>query len=196
MEAAVRVVEEGGVRALTMRRLAREVGAAVTAIYWHVGNRDTLLDELVERILSEMGSVRASGTSGPDRIASLARSLRKKLLERPHLVGLAHQQGKTAAMFQPVQAALAKELAAIGLRGADAALAVQAIQCHVVAFVVLERTATRGPSFDTTVPGAWVTEPDPELVARLAAPVDYAEVFEFGLGALLARLTRGRLRSR
>src|SRR4051812_42036057 len=132
VDAAWRLVEEYGADALTMRRLADEVGAAVTAIYWHVGNRDALLDLLVDRIIDDMGHVRATGRSPKARIASLARSLRRKLLARPHLIGLAHERSRTAALFQPVQAALARELAAIGLHGNDAALAIRVIQCQVV----------------------------------------------------------------
>ena len=189
VDAAVRLVEEHGHESLTMRRLAEDLGTAVTAIYWHVGNRDTLLDLLVDRLLTEMGSVRARGESPKQRIASLARLLRARLLERPHLIALAHQRRKTAAMFQPVQAALARELAALGLRGADAALAVRAVQCHVVASVVLERTASRGPTEELTDPSAWPEAPDdPQLVASLAGPPDYAAVFDYGLAALLAGL--------
>jgi TetR/AcrR family transcriptional regulator, tetracycline repressor protein len=189
VDAALRIVEDAGVDALTMRRLADELGAAVTAIYWHVGNRDALLDELVARILAELGAVRGTGSDPPERIASLARSLRHKLLARPHLVGLAHQRGKTGAMFTPVQAALARELAALGITGAPAALTLRAIEHHVVASVVLERTAARGPAQGSTDPGAWPDgTADPELVAALAAPADRDAVFEYGLGALVASL--------
>src|SRR3954465_904074 len=94
-DAAWRLVEEYGADALTMRRLADEVGAAVTAIYWHVGNRDALLDLLLDRIVDDMGHIRATGRTPKTRIASLARSLRRKLLARPHLIGLAHERSKT-----------------------------------------------------------------------------------------------------
>src|SRR2546421_2823043 len=189
VDAAWRLVEEYGADALTMRRLADEVGAAVTAIYWHVGNRDALLDLLVDRIVDAMGHIRASGRTPEARIASLARSLRRKLLARPHLIGLAHERSRTAALFQPVQAALARELASLGLHGNDAALAIRVIQCHVVASVVLERTASRGPTHETTDAGLWPeNQADPELVRGLATVPDFDEVFDYGLRALLATL--------
>jgi TetR/AcrR family transcriptional regulator, tetracycline repressor protein len=193
IDTAQKLIEDEGAPALTMRRLAAELGAAVTAIYWHVGNREALLDELVDRIVAEMGSVRASGATSEQRIASIARSLRRKLLDRPHLIGLAHEQGRTVVMFQPAQAALGRELSAIGIEGAEAAMVIHAIQLHVIAFVVLERTASRSPSGMVQAdPGAWRdAHLDGELVARLAEGPDYDRVFEFGLRALITSSVRG-----
>ena len=189
IDTALRLVEEHDVSALTMRRLAAELGTAVTAIYWHVGNRDALLDLLVDRLLADMGNVRVHGRTPRARIMSLLRQWRSRLLQRPHLIGLAHERGKTPAMFQPIQAALARELDAIGLRGRRAALAVRALQVHVAASVVLERAAARGPSFQPTDPAAWGDSAnDPELVAALAEPLDYDEVFNLGVTALLDEL--------
>ena len=188
VDTALRLVEEYDVAALTMRRLAAELGTAVTSIYWHVGNRDALIDLLVERLVGDMGTVRLSGRTPRARITSLLRQWRERLWERPHLIGLAHERGRTVAMFQPMQAALAEELAAVGLRGQQAALAVRLLQVHVVSSVVLARTAARGPMTNPTDPQAWPDAMDLELVATLATPVDYEEMFRFGLDALLDRL--------
>lgn len=189
VEAALRIVEAEGVAALTMRRLADEIGAAVTAIYHHVGNRDALLDLLVDRLLDDMESVRGAGRTPKARIASLAHRWRDELLAHPHVIGLAHERAKIPVMFQPIQAALATELAALGLHGEEAALAVRALQMHVVSSVVLQRTASRGPTQDVTDPTAWPTAPDdPALVEGLSGPLDYDTVFAYVLDALLARL--------
>jgi AcrR family transcriptional regulator len=188
VETALRLVEEHDVAALTMRRLAAELGTAVTSIYWHVGNRDALLDLLVERLIADMGSVRLSGRAPRARISSVLRQWRDRLLARPHLIAIAHERGRTAEMFQPLQAVLARELATVGLHGEGAALAVRALQFHVVAAVVLQRTAGRGPATNPTDPAAWPDTPDAELVAALATPLDYDQMFVFGLDALLDRL--------
>lgn len=191
VETALRLVEEHDVAALTMRRLAAELGTAVTSIYWHVGNRDALIDLLVERLIADMGGVRLSGRTPRARITSLLRQWRERLWERPHLIGLAHERGKTVAMFQPMQAALARELATVGMRGERAALAVRVLQVHVVSSVVLARAAGRGPSTNPTDPHAWTDTADAELVSALAAPLDYDEMFRLGLDALLDRLLPG-----
>ena len=188
VETALRLVEEHDVGALTMRRLAAELGTAVTSIYWHVGNRDALIDLLVERLVADMGTVRLSGRTPRARITSLLRQWRDRLWERPHLIGLAHERGQTVAMFQPMQAALARELADVGVHGQRAALAVRVLQVHVVSSVVLARAAGRGPITNPTDPIAWADAADTDLVSALAEPLDYDETFRFGLDALLDRL--------
>jgi len=188
VETALRLVEEHDLSALTMRRLAAELGVAVTSIYWHVGNRDALLDLLVERLLADMGGVRPSGRTPRARIASLLRQWRQRLWDRPHLIAVAHERGLTGAMFQPVQAALARELAAVGLHGEAAALAVRTLQVQVTASIVLQRAARRGPATTPTDPSAWQDRTDPELVAALSEPLDYDAVFTLGVEALLDKL--------
>ncbi|HVU60094.1 MAG TPA: TetR family transcriptional regulator [Mycobacteriales bacterium] len=188
VEAAVRLVEEFDLEALTMRRLAAELGTAVTSIYWHVGNRDALLDLMVYRLLSDMADVTVNGRSPRARITSLCKQWRRRLWEHPHLIAVAHERGKTAAMFQPMQAALARELHAVGLRGRAAATAIRTLQLHVVSSVVIARTAERGPATAATDPAAWpaITD-DPDLIAALAGPVDYQGAFDVTLDALLYR---------
>jgi len=192
VDTALGLIEDNDVSALSMRRLAAELGVAVTSIYWHVGNRDALLDLLVERLLADMGGVRPAGRTPRARITSLLRQWRQRLWERPHLIAVAHERGLTGAMFQPVQAALARELAAVGLHGEQAALAVRALQVQVTASIVLQRAALRGPSTTPTDPTAWRDSPDAELVAALAEPLDYDAVFTLGVDALLDRLLPAR----
>lgn len=188
VDTALRLIEDHDVTALTMRRLAAELGVAVTSIYWHVGNRDALLDLLVEKLLADMGDVRPAGRTPRARITSLLQQWRRRLWDRPHLIAVAHERGRTGAMFQPVQAALARELAAVGVVGRDAALAVRTLQVQVTASVVLQRAAERGPATTPTDPAAWPDPPDAQLVAALSEPLDYDEVFTLGVDALLDRL--------
>jgi len=189
LRAAGRIVERHGVDALTMRRLSDDLGVAVTSIYWHVGNRDAVLDGLVDRLLARMETLVAEGATPTKRIASLARQLRATLLERQHLVGLAHERDRTPAMFLPVQLAMATELAAVGLSGAEAALALRSLQVHVISSVLMERAGARSASHGTLDAELWPADhPDPVLIASLSEPADYATVFEFGLDALLAHI--------
>src|SRR5207253_1703148 len=83
VDVALRMVEDDGVERLSMRKLAAELGVAVTAIYWHVGNRDALLEALVDREIAEMGALRPSGRTPEARLVSIARALHRKLRARP-----------------------------------------------------------------------------------------------------------------
>lgn len=65
LETAAALVRQHGPDALTMRRLAAELGTAVTSIYWHVGNRESLLDALVERTVDDLDTIRPRGATPP-----------------------------------------------------------------------------------------------------------------------------------
>ena len=193
LDTAARLIELDGVDAFTMRRLAEELGVAATSIYWHVGGRDKLFDSLVDWLLSQMARLPAEGDTPVDRIASLARSQRKALIERQHLLAIAHERDRTPQLFLPIQQTLASQLADIGVTGTDAALVLRAIQVHVISSAVMQFSAVRGAKHDEEDPSLWTDDwPDRALVEALQSPTDYDAVFEYGLSALLAPL-RSRL---
>lgn len=189
LRTAAQLIEIDGVKALTMRNLADRLGVAVTSIYWHIGGRDQLLDSLVERLLGELANLPVDGDSPVERIASLARSQRRVLIERQHLLGIAHERDRTPQLFLPIQQALAAQLAQLGVTGTDAALILRAVQVHVISSAVMQFSAVRGAKHDEEDPSLWADAlPDRALVEALQAPTDYDAVFEYGLDALLARL--------
>ena len=51
---ALRLVDEGGIESLSMRRLAQELGVKAMSLYNHVANKDDLLDGIVEMVVSEI----------------------------------------------------------------------------------------------------------------------------------------------
>ncbi len=189
LETAARLIEVHGVDGFTMRNLAEELGVAVTSIYWHVGGRDKLFDSLVDWLLSRMAHLPAEGETPLDRIASLARSQRKALIERQHLLAIAHERDRTPLLFLPIQQMLAVQLADVGVTGTDAALVLRAIQVHVISSAVMQFSAVRGAKHDEEDPSLWSEDwPDRALVEALQSPTDYDAVFEYGLSALLAPL--------
>jgi hypothetical protein len=50
---------------------------------WHVGNRESLLDALVERTFADLGEIRPIGRTPAQRIASAAGALRTQPRTRP-----------------------------------------------------------------------------------------------------------------
>ena len=187
LDAAMRLIEDHGVAGLSMRKLAAELGVAVTSIYWHVGNREALIDELVQEMVHGLEAMHARGSTPTERIVSLATDLRRILRDHPHLIGLVNERGLTPAMFLPSQRALAHEVTAAGLSGARAAEAVQAVQYHAIGFVLIERHTERSPEQHPSAEDLWHPEnaADPELAATLAAPVDADRLFDLSIRALV-----------
>ncbi|MEU6881147.1 TetR family transcriptional regulator [Streptomyces sp. NPDC046712] len=189
LETAAALVKQDGPAALTMRKLAAELGTAVTSIYWHVGNRESLLDALVERTVADLSAITPRGRTPAARIVSVARALRRDLRERPHLVAMVHERGLTERMFLPTQRALAHEVHAAGLRGARAAEVVRAVQFQVVGYVLVERNRERAPVQSPAEEELWeaeTTDPDdPALARALASPIDTERLFTASVRALV-----------
>ncbi len=188
LDAGMQILETEGIDGLTIRGLAGKLGVAATAIYWHVGDKQALLDGLAERVIGELGAVSVRGRDPVTRISSVARSLRATLLERPDLVALVHRQGRTAALFQPARRVLVRELTAAGVDGASAALAVQAVLNLVIGSVLLDRQVERQPTQRETPQELWSTAdaPDaPELLEHLSRPIDEEELFDYTLAAVV-----------
>lgn len=56
LHAAVKVADEGGIEALTMRRLAEEVGAEAMSLYYYVAKKEDILDGIVDVIAMEINA--------------------------------------------------------------------------------------------------------------------------------------------
>ncbi|MFL5919364.1 MAG: TetR/AcrR family transcriptional regulator [Gaiellaceae bacterium] len=54
LRAAVAIADEGGLEAVSMRRVAKELGVEAMSLYNHVSNKDEILDGLVEAVAGEI----------------------------------------------------------------------------------------------------------------------------------------------
>jgi AcrR family transcriptional regulator len=54
VDAALRVLDAEGVDGLSMRRVGEELGAGAASIYWHVRNKDELIQLVFERVITEI----------------------------------------------------------------------------------------------------------------------------------------------
>jgi AcrR family transcriptional regulator len=194
LDAALLIVETEGIDGLTIRGLAAKLGVAATAIYWHVGDKQALLDGVAERVIARLGEVSVRGRDPATRITSLATSLRSTLLERPELVALVHRQGRTAALFQPARRVLVNELRSAGVDPAGVALGVQAVLNLVIGSVLLDRQLERQPTQRESPEELWSLDDAadaPELLEHLSHPCDEGQLFDFTLAVVVGALVRG-----
>jgi AcrR family transcriptional regulator len=115
--AAIEVIEREGEAALSMRRIAAELGVAVMSLYNHVPNKAALLDGVVERILGgmEVGADRPVGLNPrrerepwTERARALVRAYRKVAHDYPRCVTLVLTRKIDAPSgMRPVEHALA-----------------------------------------------------------------------------------------
>ena len=54
LRTAIELADEGGIEALSMRRLAKELGVEAMSLYNHVANKNDLLDAMVDLVIEEI----------------------------------------------------------------------------------------------------------------------------------------------
>jgi AcrR family transcriptional regulator len=82
---AIDLVDREGLDALSMRRLGTELGAGATTVYWHVKNKDELLDLMLDQVFVEIETPDPD-RSWRDQLASMAHNLRRVLLRHRNLI--------------------------------------------------------------------------------------------------------------
>ncbi len=190
MAAARALIEGDGVDALSMRKLAAEVGVAPTAIYWHVGSREDLLNAVLDAMIVDLPPLVARGSSARARLASVARAIRDQVRATTAAQALAATLGRTAELSFPGQVALAREMQAAGIHGSEAAQAVRAVLFLVGGFILLEGNfAHRQPGSRTTQElwrGLGAGDIDPALCKAMAKPANTDALFDYAVDRLLA----------
>ena len=82
LAAAVALADREGAEALTLRRLADDLGVHVTSLYNHVPSKEAILDGVVERLFAEAATVPA-GSSWQGWVRGVAESMRDLAREHP-----------------------------------------------------------------------------------------------------------------
>ena len=188
--AALALVEADGVSALSMRRLATELGVTTTTIYWHVGVRDALVAAIIERLSDQLAAREPEGRTSRDRVTSAAHHVWDSALSHRQVTSLAHQCGLTSLLQLPLERALARELDAAGLRGEAARDALRAILMCVAGFLVVALRPTDSIPVEQRSQTLWADvvddHIDPTTIAALAEPPDVTALFEQTIGAVVA----------
>ena len=84
---AVAFADANGIESLSMRKLAGELGVEAMSIYYHVPNKDALLDGMVDRVI---GEIALPSLDGPWKAEMRKRavSAHEVLLDHPWAIGL------------------------------------------------------------------------------------------------------------
>ncbi|MEU1881480.1 TetR/AcrR family transcriptional regulator [Streptosporangium sp. NPDC020072] len=208
LEAAIRVADRGGVEAITMRRVAQELGVEAMSLYHHVPNKDAILDGVVDMVFA---AIELPGAEGGDwREAIRARSFSARVILSRHSWAL----GLMDSRRDPGPATLRHHDAVLGvLREAGftlpmAAHAVSLIDSYVSGFVLQEANLpVRTPDDVEEVAGGILRHLPAEELPYLTEMIrdhalqpgyDHTGEFGYGLDLILDALEarRGGPRSR
>ena len=132
VSAALSLVDREGLKALSMRRLGSELGVDPMAIYYHVPNKDALLDAIVEAVMSQIDlAIDDSQAPAEERVLTAARAYRNAMLAHANALPVVLERGpKTLSALRPVEI-LVKIFREAGLEPAEAAAAMNAVAAAV-----------------------------------------------------------------
>ncbi|WP_433475845.1 TetR/AcrR family transcriptional regulator C-terminal domain-containing protein [Spirillospora sp. CA-142024] len=86
VDAALELLDAEGLDGLSMRRLGTRLNSGATSVYWHVANKDELLELAIDRVMAEV--VIPQGGDWRDAATGYARSLRAMIHRHPWTVTL------------------------------------------------------------------------------------------------------------
>jgi AcrR family transcriptional regulator len=75
--AAIELIEQDGVDAVSMQRLASELGCGVVSLYHHVPSRSALLDGVADAVMSGIAVTSVPGTDWQEQVRAQARAFRQ-----------------------------------------------------------------------------------------------------------------------
>lgn len=145
VDVATRIADEQGLEAVTLARVARELGVRAPSLYEHVGGHADMLARVgadAALRLAQLLEGAAAGRAGADALRAIAHAYRAFAREHPGSYAAlqrAQPQGSEAARAgERVVAVVLAVLRGYGLEGDDALQAVRVVRSSLHGFVVLE----------------------------------------------------------
>jgi AcrR family transcriptional regulator len=203
ISAAVELIEREGVEAVTMRRIADELGSGVMSLYNHVPSKDAVLDGVADRVLSAIDATTHPGASWEDEVRAQARAFRQvaRTYPRSTMVVISRPINSAAAL-RPMEQALAT-LRDAGFSNEDAVRVVRAFVAYVAGSLLREvgvapglepqRPLNQDPAVRSADRPTHLNPADFPQVMSMSAELlqrDHDADFEFGLD-LLVRAVAG-----
>jgi len=146
VDAALRVLDREGAAGLSMRRIAEELGSGAGAIYWHVENKEQLVQLLFDRVIGELPLPEVDPPNWKEQIKRAARDVREAMNRHPGLAQLSFGRipvGPNAVRYFEWHLSV---LLAGGLPNRVAALAGDLIHLYVDSFSYEECVGMASPS--------------------------------------------------
>ena len=79
LRAAVNLADESGIESVTMRRLADELGAEAMSLYYHVANKEDVLDGIADAVAREINQA-VDRAGEPSDAANWKTAMRRRIL--------------------------------------------------------------------------------------------------------------------
>jgi TetR/AcrR family tetracycline transcriptional repressor len=205
VEAALTVLDRDGLDGFSMRAVAQELGTGAASLYWHVRNRDELLNLVVDRVISEFEVPEPDPEHWQDQVKELAREMRRLMHQHRDIARITLGRIPVGPNTLEANERILALLRAAGVPDRTAARTVDLMSLYVGAYAFEESLGLASPTGEDLPPeqviemirGYFASLP-PErfpntlrIVDQLFAG-DLDERFEFGLDVLVKGLAAQR----
>ncbi|MFD0004339.1 TetR/AcrR family transcriptional regulator [Streptomyces sp. NPDC127178] len=201
VETALDLLDQSGLEALTMRRLADAMGVQAGALYRYFATKQDLLTAMAERMLAGLAESGGEATDGDwsEQLAALAHAMRAALLahrDGARVFAGTHSTGANTLRFADRLVGVLRDA---GFTDEEAARSLFAVVNFTVGHTLEEQAALQpesgAPAAPEVLHAAVTAGSYPHLSATLPTltSTDFAPHFEFGLGLVTEglRVRRG-----
>jgi AcrR family transcriptional regulator len=203
LDAAVALADRDGVGALSMRRLAQDLGVEAMSLYHHVAGKDAILDGIVDVVF---GEIELPSGDGGWKVAMRRRAISARAALRRHPWATALMESRTtpgpanlrhhdAVLGVLRNAGFSVELAAHAYSLLDAYIYGFALQESSLPFQTPEDTAEVASSIMAGFPADAFPHLTEIAVEHVLQPgYDYGNEYQFGIDLILDGLERALAR--
>jgi AcrR family transcriptional regulator len=203
LRAAVRLADRNGIEALSMRRLADELGAGTMSLYAYVPSKEALLKGIVETVLAGVELPPDDEIDWRERLKFILRSFRAVAHKHPSVISLIPlDPPSTSSELRPMESGI-KTLLDAGFDERTAARAFRIAAGYAIGYVSLELggffgNERKNPRAQSVMPVALDLEAFPNLVAIAPYLVDWDPdtEFEAGIDVILSGLAQQKRTAR
>ena len=195
LDAALALADEGGLAAVTMASVGAQLGVEAMSLYRHIGNKEEMLDGLVDRVFAEI-DVPSDAHDWREALRRRAVSAHAALRRHPWAIGLMESRAKPGPATLGHHDAMVAILLRAGFDGRGATRVYNLLDSYIYGFALQEATlpftSPEEMASLSTQALAAVAEAFPHLaiVQRelVGSGFDYADEFEAGLDILMGAL--------
>jgi AcrR family transcriptional regulator len=201
LRAAIQIADKSGIEALSMRRLAQELGVEAMSVYYYVANKDEILDGIVDIVVGDF-ELASGGADWKAAIRRSAVSAHAVLIRHPWACNLMMSVKRVSAARMRYMESLLGQLREAGFSARMTHHAYHALDSHIIGSTLWEAGYTSNMDLEDVAKTfvvkslgdyPYLAEHAEQHITRPKRK-DVPE-FEFGLDLILDGLEKIRVRS-
>jgi AcrR family transcriptional regulator len=142
LEAGLRLIDEHGLRALSMRRLANELGIGAMTVYTYVRTKQELLDGIADMVLNQLTPGQPDDGTWQENLRSVVTSLHDALRAHPGVIEIVATRGVPIPALDQFRERLLAIFHRAGFDNQRAVELVSVFSIYATGFAQMERART------------------------------------------------------